>query len=423
MAQKKPHINLIFTGHVDHGKSTMIGRLFFEKGVVSEQDLNKFKEMAEEAGKGTWEYAYAVDMTQEERKRGLTIDLAEKRFDTDKYYFTIIDAPGHKDFVKNMITGASQADAAILVVDAKDGVMPQTKEHAFLLKVMGVKQIIVAINKMDAANYKEDRYNEVKDSMKKLFASIGVPADNMTFLATSALKGDNIAEKSENMPWYKGPTLLEALDTLEPPKLPVDKPLRVPIEDCYSITGIGTVPVGKVVSGKLNVGDKVTFKPSGASGEVKSIEMHHEQVKKAMPGDNIGFNVRGVDKKSVKRGDVCSPASDPVKVVKKFKAQIVVLEHPSVIAPGYTPVFHAHTSQVACRFDKILKKIDPKTGATKEENPDFIKAGQAAIVEIVPTKPFVIEKKSEIPQMASFAVRDMGRTVAAGVCIDVLETA
>ncbi len=423
MAEKKPHINLIFTGHVDHGKSTTIGRLFFETGIVSEQDLIKFKKLAEEVGKGTWEYAYAVDLTKEERKRGLTIDLAEKRFDTKKYYFTIIDAPGHKDFIKNMITGASQADAAVLVVAASDGIMPQTKEHAFLLKVMGVKQIIVDINKMDAVKYDEKRFNEVKDQMEKLFKSIGISTEGMLFLATSAIGGDNIAKKSDKMAWYKGKTLLESFDTLSPPKLPTDKPLRIPIEDSYSITGIGTVPVGKVISGKMKIGDKVVFLPSGASGEVKSIEMHHEQIKEAIPGDNIGFNVRGVDKKSVKRGDICSHVKDAAKIVKKFVAQIIVLEHPSVIASGYTPVFHTHTSQVACRFDKILKKLDPKTGATLQENPDFIKAGDAAIVEIIPTKPFIIEKKEDLAQLSSFAVRDMGRTVAAGVCIDILKTA
>ncbi len=418
---KKQHLNLVFVGHVDHGKSTLIGKLFHETGALTQQELEKFKKKAEELGKQTWAFAYVTDVTEQERKRGLTIELSHKKFDTQKYTFTIIDAPGHRDFVKNMITGASQADAAVLVVDARDGVMEQTKEHIFLCRTLGVKQVIAVINKMDVINYKESRWNEVKDDLVSWLKNAGFDTSKISFLAVSAIKGDNVTKKSDKTPWYKGPTLLEALNNIQMPEKPVKLPLRIPVQDVYSITGIGAVPVGKVQTGTMKVGDKVIFMPSGATGDVKSIEMHHESVPQVEPGDNIGFNVRGIGKNDIKRGDVGGHLDNPPTVAKKFKAQIIVLNHPTVITAGYTPVFHAHTAQVACSFEKLLKKLDPKTGATKEENPEVLRKGDAAIVLIKPSKPFVIEEKSKIPQLSNFAIRDMGKTIGAGMCIEITE--
>jgi elongation factor 1-alpha len=418
MAQK-PHLNLVTVGHVDHGKSTLVGRMLFDSGALKPEELRKFQDLAKEYKKETWEFAFAMDKLKEERQRGVTIDLMHKRFDTQKYYFTVIDAPGHRDFVKNMITGASQADAALLVCSAKEGVQEQTKEHVFLIKVLGVNQIIVAINKMDAVDYSEAKYKETKDNLTKLLKTVGYNTEKMLFIPTSGFKGDNVVKKSENMPWYNGPTLMESFDTFTLPEKPIDKPLRLPVQDVYTITGIGTVPVGRVETGVLKAGDNVVFEPSGKTGEVKTIEMHHEQVPKAEPGDNVGFSVRGINKTDIKRGDVVGLASKPPTVAKDFTAQIIVLQHPNVITKGYTPVFHCHTAQVACKITEIVKKIDPKSGATLQENPDFIKTGDAAIIKCVPNKPFVIETSKDIPQLARFAVRDMGQTVAAGICLEV----
>jgi elongation factor 1-alpha len=414
-----PHLNLVTIGHVDAGKSTLVGRLLYEHGEISEQVMKKNREEAEKIGKATFEFAWVMDNLKEERERGVTIDVAHKRFQTDKYYFTIIDAPGHRDFVKNMITGTSQADAAVLVVTATEGVMPQTKEHAFLAKTLGVKQIIIAINKMDACNYDEAKYNQVKEDVTKLLKSIGYKPDQIPFLAVSAFKGDNVMKKSENTPWYKGSTLIEALDNLTIPDKLTDKPLRLPIQDVYTITGAGTVPVGRVETGTLKPGQKVVFMPMNVVGEIKSIEMHHEQAPEAGPGDNIGFNVRGIGKKDVRRGDVCGDPANPPTVAEEFKAQIIVLNHPSVIAPGYTPVFHCHTAQVACTVTGIDKKLNPATGAVLEENPDFIKTGDAAIITVRPTTPMCVEKASDFPPLGRFAIRDMGQTVAAGMIVDV----
>lgn len=409
MAKQKEHLNLAFIGHVDHGKSTLVGHLLLNAGAIQEQQLDD----------GENKFRFVMDKLGEERERGVTIDLAHQKFSTDKYDYTVVDCPGHRDFVKNMITGASQADAAVLVVAADDGVMPQTKEHIFLSKTLGINQLIVAVNKMDVVDYSEDKYNEIKDSVSKLIKSIGYKPDKVPFIPLSAFEGDNISEKSSNTPWYKGKDLISALDDLTVPEKPIDKPLRIPIQDVYTITGVGTVPVGRVETGVMKQGDNVVFEPAGKEGEVKSIEEHHETMPSAEPGDNIGFNVRGVGKNDVRRGDVAGHANDAPTVAKQFDAQIVVLQHPGVITVGYTPVFHCHTAQIACTFVELSKKLNPATGQVDEENPDFLKTGNAAIVKVKPTKPMVVENAREIPQMGRFAIRDMGQTVAAGLCIGV----
>jgi elongation factor 1-alpha len=417
---EKPHMNLVTIGHVDHGKSTLVGRLLYDTKNIREEDLRKLKELAKEVKKETFEFAFVMDRLKEERERGLTIDVMHKRFDTPKYYFTVIDAPGHRDFVKNMITGASQADAAILVCSAKEGVQEQTKEHIFLIKVLGVNQIVVAINKMDAVNYDQAKFDATKADVEKLLQSVGYDTSKILFIPTSAYVGDNVANKTENLKWFTGPTLFEALDTFNVPPKPVDKPLRLPVQDVYTITGVGTVPVGRIETGVLKVGDTLVFEPAGVQGEVKTIEMHHEQIPEAKPGDNVGFCMRGISKTDIRRGDVAGRPDNPPKVAKEFTAQIVVLHHPNVLTKGYTPVFHCHTAQVACKITEIQKKIDPKSGATIQENPDFIKTGDAAVIKCVPNKPLVVENSKDFPELARFAIRDMGQTVAAGVCLEVV---
>jgi elongation factor 1-alpha len=421
---EKPHLNIITEGHVDHGKSTLLGRLLYDSGSLTEQELRKLKEIAKEVKKETFEFAFVMDKLKEERERGVTIDLMYKPIITDKYYFTAIDCPGHRDFVKNMITGASQADAAILVVSCKDGVQEQTKEHLYLSKVLGINQMIVAINKMDEVNYEHAKFTQVKDQVSKLLLSIGYKPDQIPFVPLSAYLGDNVVKKSTNMPWYTGETLLQTMDSkLKVPVKPVTKPLRLPVQDVYSITGVGLVPVGRVETGIMKAGDKIIIEPSGIIAEVKSMEMHHKPLEKAEPGDNIGFNLKGASKKDIKKGDVIGHPNNPPSVVKEFTAQIIVLQHPTVITKGYTPVFHIHTAHVAGRITEIVKKLDPKTGAAVTTNPDTLKTGDAAIVKIQPLQPIVIEKQSEFPELAKFAIRDMGKTVAAGICTDIVKVA
>jgi len=424
----KPHINVVFIGHVDHGKSTSVGRLLLETGVIEQHLIDKYRKEAEDRGKGGFELAYVMDNLKEERERGVTIDVAHKKFETDKIYFTIIDAPGHRDFVKNMITGTSQADAAVLVVAADDGIKAQTKEHLWLAKVMGIEQLIVSINKMDITKpaYSEKRFKEVKADLEKMLKMVGYRDEQVTVLPASGWKADNIAAKSDNLGWWNGDTMLAALNKLTPPKGQEGNPLRLPIQDVYKIPGIGAVPVGRVETGILKPGMKVSFRPSahqgGKVGEVKSIEMHHTEVQQAVPGDNVGYNLRGIAHTDIRRGDVCGPADDPPSVARAFKASVMILDHPNVITQGYTPVFHCHTAQVACTFDKLLAKIDPSTGAVIEENPDYLKKGDAAMVLIKPTKPLAIEEQAKFKQLSRFAIRDMGKTVAAGMCLKIEES-
>lgn len=415
----KNHLNLVFIGHVDHGKSTTVGRLLYDSGALSEQEYRKLETEAKEQGKASFAFAYAMDRLKEERKRGLTIDVAYKKFQGKTNDFTIIDAPGHKDFVKNMITGTSQADAAVLVIAAKEGIKPQTKEHAFLAQVMGIKQIIVAINKMDEINYDKGQFENIKKEVEKLLGGIGFKAETVTYIPISAFQGDNVAKEKGKLDWFSGPMLIEALDQLKAPPIPTDKPLRLPIQDVYNIKGVGVVPVGRVETGVMKPGDKVIIMPSNKGGEVKTIEMHHEQLSQAVPGDNIGFNIRGLGREDVARGDVVGLAKDPPTVAEEFIAQIVVLSHPTAIPVNYTPVFHIHTAQLSCQVVEIQKKLDPKTGEVKEENPKFLKTGDAAIIKVKPMKPVVVEEYKKFPQLGRFAIRDMGQTVAAGMVISV----
>ena len=420
----KPHINLIIIGHVDHGKSTLMGHLVYITGALTKQEMLKLEKLASETKDASFKFAYVMDRLKEERERGLTIDLAFRKFETQKHYFTLIDAPGHADFIKNMITGASQADAAILVVSSRKGEFEagisaggQTREHAFLARTLGIEQVAVAVNKMDDSTppWSQERYEEIKAEVTSVLKGAQFDTSKVEFIPTSGWTGDGLDKPSEKMPWYKGPSLLQALDKFVQPEKPIKAPLRVPIQDCYTITGVGSVPVGRVETGVLKVGDKVIFMPSGKQGEVKSIEMHHEKMDKAEPGDNIGFNVRGLGKGDVQRGDVMGHVSDPPKVVTDFVGQIIVIHHPRAIAAGYTPVMHAHTLQMATTFTELVRKIDPRTGETTEEKPDFIKQGESAIVKFAPVQPIVLERFADMKQLGRFAIRDSGRTVAVGV--------
>jgi elongation factor 1-alpha len=417
----KPHMNLIFIGHVDHGKSTTVGRLLYETGTITDRDMARMKELTQSYNKPTFEFAFVMDSLKEERERGITIDIAHRDFQTAKYYFTIIDAPGHRDFVKNMITGASQSDAAVLICSAKEGIQAQTREHAILSFLLGIKQIIVGINKMDAVEYSQAKYEETKTQMAELLKTLGFkPEMIIGYIPYSAQAGDNTGKKSDKMPWYTGPTLLGALDMLKVPAKPTDKPLRLPIQDVHTVQGFGIIPVGRVEAGVMKPGDQVIVMPSGAKAEIKSIEMHHQQLQKAEPGDNIGFALKGaIEKKDIKRGDVLGPSSSPPVVATEFKAQVVILKHPNVITKGYTPVFHIHTAQVACTFEELLEKKDPKTGQTLEQNPQTLKTGDIAIVKIKPTKAVACEKYGDFPQLGRFAIRDMGETIGAGIILEV----
>jgi elongation factor 1-alpha len=428
-ASKKPHLNMIVTGHIDNGKSTTMGHMLMDLGLIDERTIASHAAESEKTGKGdTFKYAWVMDNIKDERERGITIDLAFQKFETPKYFFTLIDAPGHRDFIKNMITGASEADCAILVLSAKEGetdtaIAPggQAKEHAFLLRTLGVGQLIVAINKMDDSNYSEQAFKVAKEKAEKLIKSVGYKLENVPIVPVSGWKGDNLVKKSDNMKWWTGKTLVETFDDFKLPEKPIGKPLRIPIQDVYTITGVGTVPVGRVETGVAKAGMKIIVMPSGALGEIKTIETHHTQMESAEAGDNIGFNLRGIEKKDIKRGDVIGTPDSPPNVAKEFRAQIIVIHHPTALAPGYTPVMHAHTAQVAATIVAFESKINPQTGAEEEKDPKFLKAGDSAIVRIRPVRPIPIETFQDFPELGRFALRDMGATIAAGVVKEITE--
>ena len=437
MPKEKTHVNIVVIGHVDSGKSTSTGHLIYKCGGIDKRTIEKFEKEANEMGKGSFKYAWVLDKLKAERERGITIDIALWKFETTKFYVTVIDAPGHRDFIKNMITGTSQADCAVLIVASGTGEFEagiskngQTREHALLAYTLGVKQMIVCANKMDSTEppYSEARFNEIVKEVSGYLKKIGYNPKAIPFVPISGFHGDNMIEPSEKMSWYggwaierkegnaKGKTLFEALDSIIPPKRPTDKPLRLPLQDVYKIGGIGTVPVGRVETGVLKPGMVVTFAPVNLTTEVKSVEMHHESLPEAAPGDNVGFNVKNVSVKEIKRGMVAGDSkNDPPKEAKNFDAQVIILNHPGEIHAGYSPVLDCHTAHIACKFATLKEKIDRRSGKKLEDSPEKIKSGDAAIIQLVPSKPMCVETYSDFPPLGRFAVRDMKQTVAVGV--------
>jgi len=441
MGKEKIHINIVVIGHVDSGKSTTTGHLIYKCGGIDKRTIEKFEKEAQEMGKGSFKYAWVLDKLKAERERGITIDIALWKFETTKYEVTIIDAPGHRDFIKNMITGTSQADCAVLIVASGTGEFEagiskngQTREHALLAFTLGVKQLIVAVNKMDSTEpkYSEKRFDEIQKEVSAYIKKIGYNPQSVAFVPISGFHGDNMMEPSTNMPWYKGwqmkdkegeqkgQTLREALDSIRPPKRPTDKPLRLPLQDVYKIGGIGTVPVGRVETGTIKPGMVVKFAPSNVTTEVKSVEMHHTSLPEGEPGDNVGFNVKNVSVKEIKRGNVCGDSkNDPPCESGDFKAQVIVLNHPGEIKKGYAPVLDCHTAHIACKFEELLEKIDRRSAKKLEDNPEKVKSGDAAIVRMVPQKPMCVEAFNNYAPLGRFAVRDMRQTVAVGVIKEV----
>jgi len=429
MSRPKFPINILFIGHVDSGKSTTAGHLIYKLGGIEKDVIERFEKEAAEINRRSFKYAWVLDKLKAERERGITIDISLWKFETTNFLCTLIDAPGHRDFIKNMITGASEADCAVLIIDSTFGGFEagfskngQTTEHVQLAFALGVSQMICCCNKMDATTpkYSKDRYEQIVSQISPFLSEVGYNLGKIPFIPISGYEGDNIIERSSNLDWYTGPTLLEALDQFRRPKRLIVRPLRLPLQDVYKIGGIGIVPVGRVESGILKPGMVLTFAPTGLQTEVKSVEMHHEALTRALPGDIVGFNVTNVSAKDLRRGYVASSSKlDPAMEAAEFTSHVIILNHPGQIRNGYTPILDCHTSHIAVKFAKLVSKFDRNTNVEIEKEPKFLKNGDAGIIKMIPTKPMVVETFTAYPSLGRFAVRDLRQTVAIGVIKDV----
>jgi len=459
-ANGKKHLGIVVVGHVDAGKSTTTGHLMFKLGGIDERTLTKLQAEADAVGKGSFAFAFFMDKSKDERARGVTIACTTKEFFTDNYHYTIIDAPGHRDFIKNMISGASQADVALLMVPANKGgfetsiqkgnhkkgeVQGQTRQHARLLHLLGVEQVIVGVNKMDSTKpkpYSEERFKEINKEVKKMLTKIGFKTKKIPFVPMSGFKGDNLIEASKNMDWYKGfkvkpkkkevegVTLLDALnDVVFQPKRPRKKPFRMPVSGVYKIKGVGDVITGRIEQGTLNSEKKpnVVFAPTGVTGKCFSIEMHHKTVGPAGPGDNVGVNVKGLVKDNMpKVGDVMSVENedgdeDPPKAAETFRAAVFVQDHPGQLKSasadgkgGFTPSIHVRTAKAPCQLMKILWKRGKSTSNVKVEDPTFIEAGDEAEVIFKPKLPICVDAYDVCKPLGRMAAMDSNSLIMLG---------
>jgi elongation factor 1-alpha len=423
---EKPQVNLAFIGHVDHGKSTLVGRILYATGAIDSHTVEQYEKLAVEKGKPGFGFAYVMDDLPEERNRGVTIRSQIVKFDTKQHHFTISDAPGHQDYVQNMIKGTSQAEAAVLLVDAKEGVKPQTREHLVLAKTFGINQVLVAVNKMDATipPYSKDVFNNAVEAVSNLLGEIGFSEEQYSFVPVSALQGDNIFKKSPNINWHKGKNLIDKLDDFNPTKDYSDLPLRVPLHDVMKVPNIGYIPVGYVYAGSIKLEDEVVFMPGGYRAQIKTLQSHHQNVIGGKTGDPIGMDLRVIgkwdrNKRNLRAGNVAGPASNPPTVAKTFTAKIMLLEQANPIYVGYAPQIHVHETHVKSGIEQILRKYNPKTMEVLEENPTSLMKGDFAEVVFRPYLPLVIEPVSKMPPLGRFAMRDSGKTVGAGIVTSV----
>jgi len=459
---EKEHLSIVICGHVDSGKSTTTGRLIFELGGIPERELEKLKQEAERLGKSSFAFAFYMDRQKEERERGVTIACTTKEFFTEKWHYTIIDAPGHRDFIKNMITGASQADVAMIMVPC-DGnfttaiakgnhkageIQGQTRQHSRLINLLGVKQIVCGCNKMDCdtAGYKQARYDEVSNEMKSMLVKVGWKKDmvekQVPFMPISGWMGDNLLKPEDangklNMPWWQGnevecagekivvKVLYDFLDKVcRVPERPTSAPMRMPISGIYKIKGVGDVLAGRVEQGLVKPGEEVVFLPTHTAsnpcvGKVFTVEMHHQRAEQAKPGDNVGLNIKGLDKQNMPRsGDVMVYKKDTtLGQTKEFDAQIQVLDIPNEIKVGYSPIGFVRCGRSACRIAKLKWKMGKETGGKKMEDPHSLKSNEMAQCSFQPQQPLVCDSFKNCEGLSRVAFMDGNGCVMLGKVI------
>ncbi|CAO3664776.1 hypothetical protein G6F70_006020 [Rhizopus microsporus] len=428
----KEHLNVVFMGHVDAGKSTMGGNILYLTGMVDKRTLEKYEKEAKEAGRESWYLSWALDTNAEERAKGKTVETGRAYFETDKRRYTILDAPGHKNFVPSMIQGASQADIGVMVISARKGEFEtgferggQTREHTMLAKTSGINKLIVAVNKMDdpTVQWDKSRYDEIIAKLTPFLKQTGYnPKTDVHFMPLSGFTGANIKDRDpKSCPWYDGPSLLEYLDAFKPTDRKINAPLMIPISEKYK--DMGTIVVGKIESGHVKKGSRVMLMPNKQSTEVTAIYNEtEEEVEAAFCGDNIRMRLKGVEEDEVMPGFVLCSKKNPVQTTTVFEAQLAILEHKSIICAGYTAVLHVHAAAEEVTISALLHLIDKKTGKKSKRPPQFVKQGQKVIARIETAGPLCVEPFNKLPQLGRFTLRDEGKTVAIGKITKVLET-
>lgn len=428
---RKEHVNVVFIGHVDAGKSTIGGQLLYLTGMVEKRTLEKYEREAKEKNRESWYLSWALDTNQEERDKGKTVEVGRAYFETENKHFTLLDAPGHRSFVPNMIGGTCQADLAVLVISARKGEFEtgferggQTREHAMLAKTAGVRHLVVLVNKMDdpTVQWSENRYNECKGKLIPYLRKCGFnPKVDLMFMPCSGLTGYFLKETpDENLcDWYRGPSFLQYIDMLPSLNRPVEGPFRMPVVDKYK--DMGTVVLGKVESGSAKRGQQLTLMPNRKPVEVLQVWSDEDEVTSVMSGENVKIKLKGVEEEEVSSGFVLCDITIPCKTGKVFDAQVVIIEHKSIICPGYSAVLHIHAAVEECSVKTLICLVDKKTGEKSKTRPRFVKQDQIAIMRLECAGVICLESFKEFAQMGRFTLRDEGRTIAIGKVLRVVE--
>jgi peptide chain release factor subunit 3 len=430
---EREHLNLVFIGHVDAGKSTIGGQILYLTGSVDERTIQKYEREAKDKNRDSWYMAYIMDTNEEERAKGKTVEVGRAHFTTDKRRYTILDAPGHKNYVPNMISGASQADVGVLVISARKGEFEtgferggQTREHALLAKTLGISKMVVVVNKMDepSVQWAQERFDEIVTKMTPFLRGSGFNVKkDVVFLPISGLMGVNMRErpKKETIPWYDGPCFFEVLDDLESPDRDPTKPFRMPLQDKYK--DMGTVVMGKIESGTVRRGDNLLVMPNKIPVKVVAIFRDADEVQAAKPGENLRIRLSGVEEEDITPGYVVCGPKKPIPAVVEFEAQLQILElldHKSIFTAGYKAVLHIHSIVEECEVVELLSQIDPKTKKKLKKKPLFVKGNTVITCRIQVQEAICIELFLDFPQLGRFTLRDEGKTVAIGKVINLL---
>ncbi|XP_056630715.1 protein HBS1 [Diorhabda sublineata] len=428
--EEKEQLYMVVIGHVDAGKSTLMGRLLCELGQVNQKVMHKYEQESRKLGKQSFMYAWVLDETGEERNRGITMDVGRFQFETKTKAVTLLDAPGHKDFIPNMISGAGQADVAVLVVDATRGEFEsgfdhggQTREHALLVRSLGVSQLAVAINKLDTVSWSKDRFDEIVKKLKAFLKQAGFKESDVTFVPCSGLTGQNLVNEpteEELLQWYSGPCLLDVIDKFRAPDRPISKPFRLSINDIFKGTGTSFCVSGRIETGTLSIGDKVLICPNREVALVKSLSIEEVSKTVVFAGDQVTVTLSGIEMQNVSVGNILCDPLNPVQVASKFQARIVVFNVTVPITKGFSVVLHHQSLVEPVVVSKLISQLNKNTGELLKKHPRFLGNNTSALIEIQVSRPIALELYSECKELGRIMLRVGGVTIAAGLITQII---